>query len=262
MSVQLYYLDSGRGAWPQSGRGGTLSVKGDLPGGFFRAPADGSAMKMIGLQAYKADQQGAKCCIDDYATFMATKAVQSQLRITEDGLWGAQTDAAVKKFQAAHELVADGVFGPNTAKAMWRPLAIDAAQRQDNVYPNLVTMMLGHIGWESGWDAAAVGGSTPQDLGLGQINGPTHPELNTNDRLTPSVTMLWMANFIDGNLQAMDGNTRDGIAAYNLGIGGARSWVKAGRPDVWARTSGTQTIVTSVKKYIDSVLAAAQAAGA
>lgn len=48
----------------------------------------------------------------------ATIMLQSCLHITEDGIYGKGTVAAVKNFQQAHGLTADGICGPITWKAI------------------------------------------------------------------------------------------------------------------------------------------------
>jgi len=45
-------------------------------------------------------------------------AVQGKLGISADGVFGPQTDSAVKHFQAAHGLTVDGIVGPATAHAL------------------------------------------------------------------------------------------------------------------------------------------------
>jgi cell wall-associated NlpC family hydrolase len=49
------------------------------------------------------------------------RTLQRLLRIGADGVFGPQTARAVKRFQRAHGLVADGVVGPATWAALGRP---------------------------------------------------------------------------------------------------------------------------------------------
>jgi N-acetyl-anhydromuramyl-L-alanine amidase AmpD len=49
----------------------------------------------------------------------AVKAVQAIVGVTVDGVFGPQTEAAVKRWQAEHKLVADGIVGPKTWAAMF-----------------------------------------------------------------------------------------------------------------------------------------------
>jgi hypothetical protein len=48
----------------------------------------------------------------------AVKRLQSLLKVTTDGDFGAKTRDAVKAFQASHKLTADGVVGPQTWAAL------------------------------------------------------------------------------------------------------------------------------------------------
>ena len=55
----------------------------------------------------------------------AVKTLQRALGITEDGVFGAQTEAAVMRWQAAHGLTADGIVGMMT----WQRLGVTSARR-------------------------------------------------------------------------------------------------------------------------------------
>jgi peptidoglycan hydrolase-like protein with peptidoglycan-binding domain len=48
----------------------------------------------------------------------AVQKIQQELGITADGVFGAQTERAVKRFQRTHELVPDGIVGPLTRGAL------------------------------------------------------------------------------------------------------------------------------------------------
>jgi Transglycosylase-like domain/Putative peptidoglycan binding domain len=48
----------------------------------------------------------------------AVRMIQTALRVTADGVFGTQTERAVKRFQKSKGLVADGVVGPQTRAAL------------------------------------------------------------------------------------------------------------------------------------------------
>lgn len=244
MALVLSYPQHGRGAW--SAVGGTLSSDGKAPGSFYRAPS--GTIQMPGLAGYRGVNAGQAVDINVYAVYMGVQAIQREVGAATDGLFGNDTAAALKTWQARHGLESDGVFGPATAKAMFSPMAHAMAANVSS--SSVVSKLVGaHVGFESGWDPGAVGYVEPRDLGLGQINGPAHSDLNPEFRLNPRLALSFVANFVLDNCEAMLWNERDTIAAYNLGVGGARSWVRDGRPAVW---KGIE-----VKTYIDGVLSKA-----
>ena len=256
MTYAITTPDLGRGAWAVNGSGGTLSVDGKKPGPYYRAPAPGSSTKMPGLTAALARRNDHSVSVNDYAVHMGVKALQRQIGATQDGILGPKSEAAIKAWQKAHGLVADGVPGPKTFRAMLEPLAIAAAKKaafdrrvDSNV---LVEMVIGHIGHESAWDPGAVGYSTPDDLGLCQINGRWHPSESIEERLTPETALAYAAGVvIAGNLIALEGDEDAAIFAYNVGIYGARRWVQLGKPAIHYGVDA-YGYINSVKKWMKS----------
>lgn len=250
MTAIITYPEKGRGAWPNSGLGGTLGFDGTKLGPYYRAPGN-TTMKMIGLAGFRANRDSTEVSVNDYATYRAVQAYQKFFGATPDGLWGPKTDASVKAYQTANGLKADGVVGPITSKSIFRRLAEKRVDEIASGNKDLKQMVIGHIAYESGFDPGAVGVTTPTDLGLGQINGIWHPDMSADDRLDPEIAVPWVVNFVKGNLDYFKGVVRDAVASYNLGRGGANSWIRDGRPDVWVNGSGNTVYV---KNYIDNVL--------
>lgn len=255
MTAKISYPATGRGAWPGNGTGGTVKSDGTAPGRFYRSIAAGANLPSVGLAGYRADRlTGGPCTVDEFAVYRGVVAVQVELRergllgsdlrpLLADGIWGKNTDSAVRAFQLANNLTPDGVFGPASARALFTPRARSAAQAEDNT-GTVWKLMVGTVQWESGWDPGAVGSSTPQDLGLGQINGPAHPSMTEAMRLDPAVSLPYVAGMIAANLRAMKWNPRDAVAAYRYGVRGASEWVAAGRPQLYKGTDAWDYIGT------------------
>lgn len=53
-----------------------------------------------------------------YPQRLYNSALQGALGINQDGVFGANTEKAVKEFQAAHGLTADGIVGTQTKAAL------------------------------------------------------------------------------------------------------------------------------------------------
>lgn len=245
--------DLGRGAW--RGVGGTLDDAGKLPGRYYVNAATGVAL--VGQVGFDADRASSSVDLNFYAVYRGVVAIQERLGIAADGLFGPMSKSAVAAFQKANGLFADGIYGPASARVMWRPDVQSAVVAQDSLRASdLLRMCLGTISIESGWDQGAVGRSTPDDVGIMQISRKNHPDMSTDMCLTPKLAIPYGVRLIDNNLRAMNWNVRDGVAAYNLGVQGARDWVAAGRPDYFPRLVNGVTVQVNVKGYIDKILAA------
>ena len=60
----------------------------------------------------------------------AVRSIQQELGISADGVFGAQTERAVKRFQRGHDLVPDGIVGPLTRGALGlRPFSSRSVRR-------------------------------------------------------------------------------------------------------------------------------------
>lgn len=239
-------IEHGRGAWPVSGAGGTKKYRDSTQPGPYYYLGSGKLNPSTNP--------------DNGAVRGAVKAYQRALNrrlglanaIIVDGIFGTQTEWAVTKFQTTRELTPIwGGIGPETSKAILYPDLVRLVLSSDtNVTEEVVSGIIRH---ESNWDAGAVGYIDPSDLGLAQINGVAHPELSDSERLMPYTAFNFVINYLDNALDSLNGNLRDAIASYNLGLGGARRWIDQGRPE-WYTPQGSTT-ARNVWDYIDSVLA-------
>jgi hypothetical protein len=70
---------------------------------------------VVAGEATARESEGAKII---HAAGSTVKAVQRALGIPADGIYGPQTKRAVRRFQRAHGLVVDGLAGPQTLQAL------------------------------------------------------------------------------------------------------------------------------------------------
>lgn len=235
---------TGRGAWPANGAGGTKKYKdATKPGPYYYLGAG---------EASTDDPNG-------FAVKQAVKAYQRALRrrqgnknIVVDGIFGKQTSRAVTHFQEKHPEVGTpwGGIGPETSKALLYPDMLAVVKKRNFKYPNLVS---GTINSESFWDAGAVGYIDETDLGLAQINGPSHPDLSDRERLRPNVAFNFIIDYYNNAFSQLGNDLDLVVASYNLGIGGARTWDRAGRPDLYTPPGSTRE--RNMRRYIDNILA-------
>lgn len=240
MTVKITYPKTGRGAWSD----GMLNLSGTGDGPFYRAPAKGSDVDMIGAKVYTRvhSSKTHKVSINDYAVWRGAFEIQSELRrmgysIAVDGVWGPATDKVVKDWQDSQGIAADGIYGQQTARTMWEPvLAGEVNRRYDYMNyldPQIFRVARAHMRSETNWDIAAVGHQVPHDNGIAQINTTAHKEMSVDECFNPRKALDYALDFIVGNFNWSGWVEDDAIACYNVGRGGAESWVNAGRPDTW-----------------------------
>lgn len=247
-------MTSGRGSWNAQGVGGTKQYKDATKPGPYYFTGTGYI------------PTGTTRDANQYAVFGAVKAYQvalNQAGVTclVDGLYGAATTKAMTAFQEKWKATGDplasvwGGIGPETSEKLLRP-ALDKTMSQ-MAHNALVTakVVSGVVRTESQWDAGAVGAADERDVGLAQINAAAHPDLDTDERLTPQISFQFIVSYLNDALLQLANNLRDAIASYNLGIGGTRSWIKAGRPDLWAPVGTDPAKPRNIKLYIDRILA-------
>lgn len=161
---------------------------------------------------------------------------------------GDAADKAIRAFQNAHDLVADGIVGPFTAEALFR--------KRSALLESAKSIPAGYLcrlkTQESGNDPAAVGDVDPDDHGLIQINLRIHPDVTLAQATDPSYCLPWGAQ----DLAAAFASFHDwptALASYNVGLGGARRWLSAGKPATGG-PSDDPTLFTRATLYVYRVL--------
>ena len=87
----------------------------------------------------------------------AVRNIQQELGIAADGVFGVQTERAVKRFQRGHDLVPDGIVGPLTRGALGlRPFSSRAVRRTSSRSVNVPAALERIAECESGGNPRAV----------------------------------------------------------------------------------------------------------
>lgn len=252
----------GRGAWNSKGIGGTLrktTVKKTVtigPGPYYMLHP--SSLGQVGIKGYFANLGLLPEDLNDNAVHHGVIAIQVLVAglgipCPIHGVYDVETDTAVRKAQGQLGLVADGIVGQSTMKKLLLPLIKRVAKEQMNQDWRPIYGVLAN---EGAFDPGAVGFLDAEDLGLAQINMPSHPDVKFADAFCPSYAVKFVAGLL-GQALSVFHDERDSVAAYNLGIGGTRSWIAAGRPDLWSPPHAPDR-ERNVKKYIDNILKASE----
>lgn len=126
-------------------------------------------------------------------TRLAIKGIQDELvylgyKTRTDGLFDAGTTAAMKAWQAANGLTADGIFGPKSSRILFDK-RLTETQAKYGIPKNYLKGMVSH---ESGFDPGAIG-VNGMDSGLVQINldpvGGHGNEFTIHDAFNPAFSI-------------------------------------------------------------------------
>jgi hypothetical protein len=184
------------------------------------------------------------------AVNLAVKAIQSRINaygyspaLVADGIFGKKSDAGVKWVQQRLGLVADGVVGPATCKALWKDLILWFA----GVHSVPAAHIYGFMMLESGGDPGAVGSTTPSDQGLNQINLAVHTHITPEQAFDPVFSIDYTAKRLrDARAKysgkGVDLQTKCSIAQHNAPAR-ANEWYATGEPPN-----------EQIKRYVDLVL--------
>ncbi len=259
----------GRGAWNTKGVGGTLkpqTVKGKrtiVPGPYYMLGGD--PMQRVGLRAFLLKTAGREREIElnELAVWHGVVALQVLLNgrggspCKIHGVFDEETDWAVRQAQKQLGLAVDGIVGKNTMRAFMLPIIKNVARGSMNQDWHGIYGVLAN---EGAFDPGAVGVLDSSDLGPAQINMPSHPNVSVSDAFCVSKSIQFVANLLAQGLNEFH-DERDAVVSYNLGIGGTRMWIKAGRPDEWVPPWDNTGRSRNVKAYIDRILGQADKDG-
>lgn len=221
-------MTTGRGAWTKLG--------GTTPYYELTTP-------MVGSLAINEDPDD----ITFGAVNFGVKAIQILVESgATDGVYGASTKKAVKKWQKSNMPAGsdDGVFGPVTAKALIGK-RIATAELNHKIPGHY---LFGIAMQESELDPGAVGYYTPDDKGIFQFNLPSQ-KLTAAEAFDPTVAVPRAANRFEAAWKKYSKKTTAlqiacSIAQHNSPVW-ADEWYTNGTPP----NSSIAKYVTNVEKY-------------
>lgn len=158
--------------------------------------------------------------------------------------FGMATYRATKRFQEIEGIGVDGVIGQTTARHLFRKRASGLEARwsvPDGLLQRLKTL-------ESANDPSAYGYTDADDHGLVQINLRIHTNVTLEEALDPFYALQYAANAVTGAFAKF--NDWDvAVASWNVGVGGATSWLSAGKPSTGG-TAGLPDLYSRATQYI------------
>lgn len=140
-----------------------------------------------------------------------------------DGWLGPKTAEGIVWAQRHIGVVADGQAGPHTMKALLWPVIVEVAAPKGMAVAHAVGGICQH---ESGFDPGAQGFQDPADIGLVQINGPSHPLLTIAERFDARLSFSLCASVVSAAL-AKYGKIEPAICTWASPVWGAE-WARTG----------------------------------
>jgi murein DD-endopeptidase MepM/ murein hydrolase activator NlpD len=104
--------------------------------------------------------------------------VQTKLGVASDGIFGPQTDAAVRKYQLSASLDVDGIVGPNTWSSLFEQAGASGASLGGSNVPPQVTQQVEQTLQQAGTELAVQGDTGAGTTVGGQVNA-TPPSATT-----------------------------------------------------------------------------------
>jgi len=135
-----------------------------------------------------------------------------------------------------------GGFAADMPEDAIKNLILGAAERY-KVDPALLAAVLYQ---ESRFNPQAIGDTDPNDIGIGQINLPSHPNVTREQALDPAFAIPFAAQKLAGDIKHFDDVNR-GVAAYNVGRGGAN----VQGPEPFGGGPRGQTYINNVSRNLD-----------
>jgi hypothetical protein len=211
----------GRGAWSPTGKDNGSRYYEHIAG----KPLDGSSKdRDVNYQAVNLGVKAIQTRINAYGYSPA---------LVVDGVFGPGTTAGAKWAQAKMGFSAnqcDGRPGPTTCRALFKDLLIWFG----GVHHVPASQLHGFIMLESVYDPGAVGGTTPSDRGLNQINLEAHKNITVEQAFDPTFSIDYTAKRLaDARIRysgkTVDLKTKCSIAQHNVPVA-AECWYRDGVP--------------------------------
>lgn len=154
-----------------------------------------------------------------------------------------------RDFQKANDLEADGLIGPDTAKALFESRT-KQFEKRFGIKSRWLTKLTNS---RSHNDPVAQGAQDEE--GLVQIELHFNPAISIEEAWDPAWSLDYAARRLRAAIEFCGGDEQGGIAAWSVGRILAEQWVKAGKPDAGGPKLGQDDSFTRASEYVHIVSA-------